>query len=159
MSDEWTTVTSKKGGNGYMPPHMRAKAVAEAAEAEKKKPIDIKNMAMFPTLGGTKTPSTSNTTWDGPVSFKEKIDELIAYEARTEQEKEAAEEARRALEGFVSLSLKITPEFIKKYNDTLAAAVERELAQEYSGGPQYWVNSPYTVIDAEAYAEYDMEEE
>ncbi len=145
MSDEWTTVTNKKGG--YVPPHMRAKAAAEAAEAEKKKPIDIKNVAMFPSLGGARAPSTPKTSWDGPVSFKEKIDELIAYEARTEQEKEAAEEARRALEGFVSLPLKITPEFIKKYNDTLAAAIEREIAQETYGTKQYWVDSPYTVID------------
>ena len=159
MSDEWTTVTSKKGSSGYVPPHLRAKVAAEAAEAEKKKPIDVTSAAMFPTLGGPKVSTTNASMWGGPVSFKEKIDELIAYEARTEQEKEAAEEARRAMDGFVSLSLKITPEFIKKYNDTLAAAVERELAQEYSGGPQYWVDSPYTVLDTEAYAEYDTEDE
>ncbi len=159
MSDEWTTVTSKKGGNGYVPPHLRAKAAAEAAEAEKKKPIDIKNTAMFPSLGGPKAPSSSSNSWSGPVSFKEKIDELIAYEARTEQEKEAAEEARRALEGFVSLPLKITPEFIKKYNDTLAAAIQREIEQETNGCAQYWADSPYTVLTTEAYTEYDTDDE
>ncbi len=155
MSDEWTTVTSKKGGNGYVPPHLRAKAAAAAAEEEKKKPVDMKSITMFPTLGGPKDFDSSKNVWGGPVSFKEKIDELIAYEARTEQEKEAAEEARRALEGFVRLPLKITPEFIKKYNDTLAAAIERELAQEYTGGPPYYADSSYTVLDAD----YETEED
>ena len=145
-NNEWTTV-SKKGG--YVPPHMRAKADAAALEAEKNKPLDIASATMFPTLAGQKKAAN---TWEGPVSFKQKIDDLIAFEARSELEKEAEEEARRALEGFVRLPLRITPEFIKKYNDTLTAAVERELSQELVGSMNYWSewkDNNYTVIDEE----------
>ncbi len=145
--EEWTTV-SKKGG--YVPPHLRAKLAAEAAEAEKKKPLDVKSMSMFPSLGPKKVAEVaeaSESKWSGPVSFKEKIDELIAYEARSEIEKEAAEEARRALEGFVRIPLKITPDFIKKYNTNLANAVEREKQEEMYGGVAYWSPTSYSYAN------------
>ena len=132
--DEWTTV-SKKGG--YVPPHLRAKLAAEAAEAEKKRPLDVTSKTMFPTLGSKKAEPASDSMWSGPVSFKTKIDELIAYEARSELEKEAEAEARRALEGFVRLPLKIGPDFINKYNATLAAATEREKEEELMGSSVY----------------------
>jgi hypothetical protein len=142
--EEWTTV-SKKGG--YVPPHLRAKLAADAAEAEKKKPLDVKSMTMFPSLGPKKAADSAESKWSGPVSFKEKIDELIAYEARSEIEKEAAEEARRALEGFVRLPLKITPDFIKKYNTTLANAVEREKQEEMCGSVAYWSPASYSYAN------------
>ena len=132
--NEWTTV-SKKGG--YVPPHLRAKLAAAEAEAEKNRPLDTTSVTMFPTLG-VKTAAAAESKWSGPVSFKEKIDELIAYEARSELEKEAEAEARRGLEGFVRLPLKITPDFIKKYNATLAAAMEREKQDELMGSSVYW---------------------
>ena len=156
--EEWTTV-SKKGG--YVPPHLRAKLAADAAEAEKKKPLDVKSMTMFPSLGPKKAAEVdeaAESKWSGPVSFKTKIDELIAYEARSEIEKEAAEEARRALEGFVRLPLKITPDFIKKYNATLAAAVEREKQEELMGSNTYWsASNNYHTDDPEPI--YDSDDE
>lgn len=136
--EEWTTV-SKKGG--YIPPHLRAKLAAEAAEAEKKRPLDVTSKTMFPTLGSKKAEPASDSKWSGPVSFKTKIDELIAYEARSELEKEAEAEARRALEGFVRLPLKINSEFIQKYNTTLTAAAEREKEEEHMGTSRH--STPY----------------
>ena len=153
--EEWTTV-SKKGG--YIPPHLRAKLAAEAAEAEKNRPLDTSSVSMFPTLGPKVAAAAAESKWSGPVSFKTKIDELIAYEARSELEKEAEAEARRALEGFVRLPLKIGPEFIKKYNATLAAAVEREKQEEMYGSVAYWSSSNnYHTDDAEPTYDSDMD--
>jgi len=154
--EEWTTV-SKKGG--YVPPHLRAKLAADAIEAEKKRPLDVNSVSMFPSLGPKKKEPASDSKWSGPVSFKTKIDELIAYEARSELEKEAEAEARRALEGFVRLPLKITPEFIQKYNVTLAAAVEREKQEELVGITQHWSSSmkPSYYDDPEVLYDSDNE--
>ncbi len=153
--EEWTTV-SKKGG--YVPPHLRAKLAAEAAEIEKKKPLDVNSVSMFPSLGPKKVTDSAESKWSGPVSFKTKIDELIAYEARSELEKEAAEEARRALEGFVRLPTKITHEFIQKYNATLAAAVEREKQEEMYGAVAYWSKDTHSYAnDPEPFYDSDHE--
>jgi len=103
-ADGWTPVGPKKASS-YVPPHLR-KAVAEA---EKKKPIDMNSRELFPTLCTAPVQSVM-TTWDSKKSFKEKIDGLIALEAMTEREKQLREEAKRAMEGWVTLPLKLTPE-------------------------------------------------
>jgi len=100
----WTTVAPKKT-NSYIPPHLRK----AAAEVEKKKPLDMNSRELFPTLCTGPVQSTV-TTWDSKKSFKEKIDGLIALEAMTEREKQQREEAKRAMEGWATLSLKLTPE-------------------------------------------------
>jgi hypothetical protein len=120
-SDEWTTVAPKKTSS-YVPPHLR-KALTEA---EKKKPIDMKSKELFPTLCTAPVQSTV-TTWDSKKSFKEKIDGLIALEAMTEREKQLREEAKRAMEGWVTLSLKLTPEVRAQLEQR---RVEREAAYD-----------------------------
>lgn len=121
----------------YLPPHLRA-AAAKKAAAEPPKPADLSSHTLFPSLGGVKHTVGPNLNvireYERPsLNFKQKIDELIALEKRTEAEKEAALEAARALEGFVTLSLKINRDFINKYNTTLARALEIEKERELLG--------------------------
>ncbi len=124
----------------YIPPHLRAAAAATAAKkaAEPPKPEDYKSDTLFPTLGGVKHVIRPNLTvervYERPnLNFKQKIDDLIEFEKKSEIEKEALREAARALEGFVSLSLKIDRKFIHKYNHTLAHAAKIEAHREMYG--------------------------
>jgi len=100
-SDGWSSKRS-----AYLPPHAR-KAAEEAARKEAKK-LDINSATQFPTLGSAAT--KLETPWESKTSFKEKIDGLIAFEQLSEREKQARLQAKRAMEGFVLLSLRITPE-------------------------------------------------
>ena len=123
--------------SSYLPPHLRAAAAAKKA-AEPPKAEDLQSHKLFPTLGGVKHKISPNLTivreYERPIlNFKQKIDDLIALEKRSEIEKEAAREAARALEGFVSLSLTINRDFINKYNTTLARATEIEMARDING--------------------------
>ena len=118
--------------SSYIPPHLRAAAAAKKA-TEPPKPEDYGSHTLFPTLGGVKHTIRPNLTvervYERPtLNFKQKIHDLITFEKQSEIEKEAAREAARALEGFVTLSLKINRDFINKYNTTLArsAAIEKE---------------------------------
>lgn len=124
--------------SSYIPPHLRAAAAAKKA-AEPPKPEDLQSHTFFPSLGGVKSkngPILTVNRVDEPtpgLNFKQKIHDLIAFEKRSEIEKEAALDAARALEGFVSLSLKITPEFRRRFNDRVAHAIEIEKERELMG--------------------------
>lgn len=81
----------------YVPPSQRK----EKKEVEDGK-IDLNSEELFPTLGA----AVSKTIADKSVkSFKEKIDDLIAFEQLTEAEKLEHEEDARKMEGFVVLSI------------------------------------------------------
>ena len=125
----------------YIPPHLRMAAAAAAAKkaTEPPKPEDYQSQTLFPTLGGMKHKIGPNLTVDRvyerpTLNFKQKVDDLIEFEKKSELEKEAIREAARALEGFVVLSLKIDSTFINKYNTTLARATELEKEREMYGG-------------------------
>ncbi len=122
--------------NAYIPPHLRAAAAAAAAKktTEPPKPEDYQSHTLFPTLGGVKHKNGPNLTVEQPaLNFKQKVDELIEFEKKSEPEKEALREAARAMEGFVSLSLKVDRTFINKYNATLARASSIEKERELMG--------------------------
>lgn len=124
----------------YIPPHLRAAAAAAAAKkaTEPPKPEDYQSQTLFPSLGGVKhviRPSlTVERVYERPtLNFKQKVDDLIEFEKKSEIEKEALREAARALEGFVVLSLKINRTFIDKYNKTLARSTEIEKERDMFG--------------------------
>ena len=123
--------------NSYIPPHLRAAAAAKKA-AEPPTPADLTSTTLFPSLGGVKHKIGPNLTVDREyerptLNFKQKIDDLIEFEKKSELEKEALREAARAMEGFVTLSLKITPEFRRRFNDGIARAIEIEKERDLYG--------------------------
>ena len=152
----------------YIPPHLRMAAAAAAAKkaTEPPKPEDYQSQTLFPSLGGVKHVIRPNLTVDREyerptLNFKQKVDDLIEFEKKSELEKEAIREAARALEGFVVLSLKITPEFRRRYNEGVARAIEIEKERDIYG---YYVPplpaSQDTDVDDEDYVvlsddEYD----
>jgi hypothetical protein len=119
--NSWTTVTRNKktavptGSGGYIPPHLRAKAV----ETPKPSGVDVNNAEDFPTLGGTKVKTTN--AWGSKTTFTQKIHELIAFEQRTEAEKMEAEEAAKELEGYAVLNLKFDRERYIAFNERMSA--------------------------------------
>jgi hypothetical protein len=129
--------SSDRMSSTYLPPHLRAAAAAKKA-AEPPTPADLKSTTLFPSLGGVKHRVGPNLNvireYERPaLDFKQKINDLIAFEKQSEYEKEAAREAARALEGFVTLSLKINADFINRYNKNLARAMEIEKERDFLG--------------------------
>jgi hypothetical protein len=120
--DSWTTVTRNKktsvpmGSAGYVPPHLRKKE----AVAPTPKVIDMNSAVDFPTLGGTKVKKA--TAWGSKALFTEKINDLIAFEQRTEAEKMEAEEIAKELEGYEVLSLKFDKERYIAFNQRMIDA-------------------------------------
>ena len=106
-SDGWTQVPKR---STYVPPHAR-KVLEQVAREEAKK-VDFSSTSQFPTLGASpvKTKVLPDPLQEAKTSFKEKIDGLIAFEQLTEQEKQARLQAKRAMDGFAVLSLRLTPE-------------------------------------------------
>ena len=90
----------------YVPPSQR-KEQQKKDEADGK--IDLKSNELFPTLGGA-VAKTNTGASEGTKSFKQKIDDLIAFEQLTEAEKLEREEEARKMEGFVVLSIPKTAE-------------------------------------------------
>jgi len=102
----------------YVPPHLR-KALEEAARKEANK-LDINSRIQFPTLGSATIEQIAVPT---KTTFKEKIDSLIAFEQLSEQEKQARLQAKKAMEGFEVLSLRLTPEYRR-------VLIDRQLARD-----------------------------
>jgi hypothetical protein len=124
-ANEWTTVGPKKTSS-YIPPHLR-KALAEA---EKNKPVDFHSTTAFPSMLKSAPVPAVASPWESKVSFKEKIDGLIALEKLTEQEKQARLEERRAMDGWEILSLRITPEVLANFMEKRKEQERR--AQEWN---------------------------
>ncbi len=99
MSTEWQTVPVKKA---YVPPHQRKQVAAKAAEAALKDgKLNLTDKEAFPALGG----AAVKKSWGGEKTFKQTIDDLIAYERLSAAEKLEREEAARAMEGWEVLYL------------------------------------------------------
>lgn len=96
QNTEWQTVTRGR----YVPPSRRAEMEKLAAEEEKKKPLDFSSDKSFPTLGGP----AKAAVW-AKKTFTETINNLIAIEQRTAEEREAAEEEAKKYEGIQRLTL------------------------------------------------------
>jgi hypothetical protein len=152
MDGEWTTVKSK----AYVPPHLKK----ETNAAQTQKSLNFDDTAAFPSLGGpAKSPSLwinaknnsanhtnlslDSTADDFPslgcssvvstpmkMSFTQKIKDLIQLEQQNESDRAAAEEKKRELDGFVSLSLKFTPERYMSWSDKINAGLRIEKTYE-----------------------------
>lgn len=147
-NDEWTTVTSKKRGDDvykpkvsalppqeskpaasgtYIPPSQRAAAAAGMAAVEAKKPLNLASETLFPSLGGkvAAAPAAANS-WASRVNFKQKVEQLIVKDKETVEEKVAAEEERKAMDGWERLYIpKLTSDYIFAFN-TYIGARDRE---------------------------------
>ena len=88
----------------YVPPSQRKEQQKKDAEDGK---IDMNSAELFPTLGA-KVAKTATAA--GNKSFKQKIDDLIAFEQLSEMEKQEREEEARKMEGFVVLRVPKTAE-------------------------------------------------
>ena len=162
-TNEWTTVGPKKTSS-YIPPHLRK----VLAEAEKKKPVDFHSTTAFPSILASSPVHPVASSWGSKVSFKEKVDGLLALEKLTEQEKLARLEAKKAMEGWDILSLRITPEVLANFREKQA---ERErINQEwnvavdcgthgmislenYTAPPKSTKSTPDTYIQEEYYSD------
>lgn len=122
LSEDYTPTTK------YVPPAKRK------VEPKADEPLNLTSAAQFPTLGGTtKTSSTSEknsnklltTTANaaGEKSFKQKIDDLIAFEQLSEIEKQEREEEARKMEGIAILRLPNTPEQLREIGERINSAV------------------------------------
>ena len=109
-----------------------AKRVIEQAVGLSKEELESKKL--FPTLC-----EAGRTEWKGRT-FKATIDNLIASEKLTAQEKKVKEEARKAMEGWVRLSLKLTKEDCLRFNELTERTAR--LAKEMED-PWYYKPSPY----------------
>ena len=108
----------------YVPPSMRKQVVPQEV-------FDASNKIAFPSLG-------SNTVevkkWGVKTSFKKTIDNLIAYEKLTEQEKRAEAELAKTMEGWSILPLEMTTErMIELHNRNMEREVELRKAYEDGG--------------------------
>lgn len=108
----------------YVPPAKR-KEVPKAADLSMEELNDAK---LFPTL---KEGPTLQSKWNkqGP-SFKQTIDNLIAAEKMSEQEKAAAEERRQANDGWIRFPAKPTHEMYKRYIRNMEKLKEMAANQE-----------------------------
>ena len=133
-TDQTTQNSSNStSAHGYVPPSLR-KGVKKSSSA----PVFSVDMSAesFPTLMSPSSSSSlqSLSKWNtstsqpnnSPVSFKDKIDTLISFEKLSETEKKARMEARQAMEGFVSLPLKITSNYIRTLDEQIAARQDEE---------------------------------
>jgi hypothetical protein len=117
----------------YIPPHLRAKAAADAAKMKAAEPVDMNDAGVFPSLAIPVQPKLPHAgQWSAVASgqkktFKQKIDDLIMFEAQSAIEREAAEHERQKMMGFVSLPLPITPEWLTASMERLRQAHEREI--------------------------------
>ncbi len=162
MSTEWQTVMGKgkkappsTTTSAYVPPHLRAMLAAKAAEEKANRPLDVKDEEQFPTFIGRNIRKQEQEQQPQGVSFKQTIDNLIALEKRTEWEKEQAEEAKRALEGFVRLPLRVNRDWVRSFNKKVYHDQVREKEIEILQETGCWVLPPAEHI----YGAYPEEEE
>jgi hypothetical protein len=91
---------------GYIPPHLRKKF----EEVQKKAPVDLSSTTAFPSLCSSSVKESPIAPSSNTISFKSKIDSLIEFEKLSAIEKQKRLNATRAMDGFVILSLNLTPE-------------------------------------------------
>jgi hypothetical protein len=147
MEGEWTTVKSK----AYVPPQLKKSVEAKQPTMG----LNFDDVNSFPSLGApTKAPSwikiktnnasATNLSLDSmsddfpsldrgsvvsspmKMSFTQKIKDLIQLEQQNETDRAAAEEKKKELDGFVSLSLKFTPERYMTWSEKINASLHTE---------------------------------
>jgi len=91
----------------YVLPHLRKAAPAPALETK-----DLMSQDLFPQLGEAK-----QSSWTGK-SFKQTIEDLIAYEKLTEQERTQQELRAKAMSGWHVLP-KVTHEWLLNFNEKM----------------------------------------
>lgn len=91
----------------YVLPHLRKAAPAPALEKK-----DLTSQELFPQLGEAK-----QTSWTGK-SFKQTIEDLIAFEKLTEQEKAQQELRTKAMSGWHVLP-KVNYEWLLNFNEKM----------------------------------------
>jgi len=91
----------------YVLPHLRKAAPAPALETK-----DLISQELFPQLGEAK-----QTTWTGK-SFKQTIEDLIAFEKLTEQEKAQQDLRTKAMSGWHVLP-KVNYEWLLNFNQKM----------------------------------------
>jgi len=100
-------------------------------EAEKNKPVDFNSFEAFPSLNtAPKQPATSVWAAKTKISYKEQIDKLIDFEKMTEAEKQARLNARKTMEGWEVLPLRLTEERITEIHTAQEAAEQAYIAYE-----------------------------
>lgn len=122
----WTTVVKK----AYVPPAARAAAAKKEAEEEAKKPLNLASESLFPTLGkaaSKSAPPAKTTSWGSGKTGVQLAKQLVELDKQTEEQRAAAEEKLKALEGWYSLPL---PNGDKEY---MIACAESIFAQEREG--------------------------
>lgn len=119
---------------GYVPPSLRKKQAEESQEQTSlPSPSTQSFEEQFPTLGGSSSKAATTPQAD---SFKQKIQQLIALEQRTEEEKKLAEEQERINRGTSFLSLRLPSSFATSFNERLASedTFLSRLEHEYACG-------------------------
>lgn len=111
----------------YILPHLRKAAPAPALQT-----ADLTSQELFPQLGEAK-----QSSWTGK-SFKQTIEELIAYEKLSEQEKAQQELRAKAMSGWHILP-KVNYEWLLNFNEKMI---------ELNNGPMKDVNvyQPNNVV-------------
>lgn len=120
LDDDFKQPPKPKPVAKYVPPSQR-KEQQKKDEADGK--IDLNSKELFPTLG---IAQTKTATTAGDKSFKQKIDDLIAFEQLTETEKLEREEEARRMEGFVVLSIPKTAEARRALCESFNAMVAEQ---------------------------------
>jgi hypothetical protein len=138
-------------------------------EAEKNKPVDFNSLEAFPTLNTVQKQQTSGAWVTPKISYKEQIDKLIEFEKMTEAEKQARLNARKTMEGWEVLPLKLTEERLRELHKAQEEAEEAHIAYEMAsniGAQDLIPLESYTQEDriphvpsADDYLQYDDEEE
>jgi hypothetical protein len=99
----------------YVPLHLR-KAPVVVPEKQ-----DFTSDSAFPTLGNAKPKQVINAP--PKKSFKVAIDELIAFEKLSEQERNKYLQRQKAMNGYVLLSLRIDKEWLIRFNERYITSV------------------------------------
>ena len=98
----------------YIRPQLRKKQEAENP--------DFNSDHAFPTLGVSIVKAWNTDK----KSFKQKIEDLIAFEKMTEHEKELRAEEKKAMEGWEVLKLPMTRERLIAFNEKILTEVEED---------------------------------
>jgi len=126
----------------YVPPAKRQSSPPPPADLSTSELNDTK---LFPTLKEGPKPVSK---WSG-TTFKQTIDNLIASEKMSEQEKAEAEEIRRKNDGWVRFPSKPTPEMYRRYEANMQKIKNDAANQElmaygyYSFGTYYIEGVPH----------------
>jgi hypothetical protein len=130
IEEGWQVVSRNKKTavpttSSYIPPHLRDKAPSAPLMT---KTVNLDSADDFPSLGGSKPKPSPGSAWGSKTTFTQKINELIAFEQRTEAEKVEAMEAAKELDGYAVLNLKFDRARYIAFNEKMAAA-EKDVAR------------------------------